>query len=168
MLGRWRRGRGRRPVDNRGSPVIVLLITIFILFVTIIPQLVIVLLIAIAVFLIVLGTLIRIIPTAVTLVLRVITSAIVRVPNCGVPADVPVPVVHALMPPIVRTRMVMIPVHDMMMMPIEVLAQPRPNDKPDAKCNERRSRRRFIIDLRRLVVRHINVIGIGGNNFDIT
>lgn len=61
----------------------------------------------------------------------------------------------------------MVPDNQMMVVPIEIAAEPGTNDKAHAEGNKRRAIRLLIINLAGLIVGHVNIIRAGGNNFNV-
>ncbi len=78
-----------------------------------------------------------------------------------------VPLTWRLMPPIGRTRIPIIPDNDMMVPPIKIAVQPHANRKADAESDKGGAIRSLIIDLVRLVDRHINHLRVSRNNFNV-
>lgn len=118
-----------------------------------------------------------IIPTAILLVVPAAVAtvkpgnnpaAIVGVPNVRVSAgQKSLALRWFLKPPIVRTRIGVVPADEPVMPPVGISAQPWANDETDAEGNKWRTVRLLVKDLGRHVARHINAIWIGRQDFDI-
>src|ERR1035441_7571112 len=74
-----------------------------------------------------------------------------------------VPLTWRLMPPIGRTRMIVTPDNDIVVPPIKIAIQPQANRKADAEGDKGRAIRSLIINLVRLIDRHINHLWVGRN-----
>src|ERR1017187_1440485 len=79
-----------------------------------------------------------------------------------------VPLTWRLMPPIGRTWMVVTPDNDIVVPPIKIEIQPHANRKTDAESDKRRAIPGLIINLVRLINRHINHLWVSRNNFNVT
>ena len=78
-----------------------------------------------------------------------------------------VPLTWRLMPPIGRTRMVVTPDNDMVVPPVKIAIQPQPNRPADAEGDKGRAISSLIINLVRLINRHINHLRVSRNNFNV-
>lgn len=72
------------------------------------------------------------------------------------------------MPPAVRARIIMIPANHLVIVPIEIAAQPGANDKTDVESNEGSAVGLLVINLGGLIVGDIEIASAGRENLDIT
>lgn len=105
-----------------------------------------------------------IIPATVAAISGTEIRAISRMPH-GVAGHCIVTVTGTFVPPIVRTWMIVIPGHQMPLMPVEIVIQPDANWKSSP---ERKAITALIIHFVRLVIRQINDVRIHRKNFNRT
>ncbi len=71
------------------------------------------------------------------------------------------------MPPIGGTRVAVTPENDIEVTPVKITIQPQPNRKADAEGDKGRAIASLIINLVRLINRHVNYLRVSRNNFNI-
>ena len=89
---------------------------------------------------------------------------IVTTPDCCVTH---VSLTGRLMPPIGWARMIVTPDNDIVAPPVKIAIQPQANREADAEGDKRRAIASLIINLVRLINRHINHLWVSRNNFNL-